>query len=129
MRAFERTEQLTETLVSLLRPEFEGDRVPDDLRDRIRDAIAECLRANEADWLSPAQLGAELGVSSERVYHWIGSGQLQAVNFANDRTGKARYRIERRAIEEFKQRRATEGPPPPLRRRRAKPSSDVTQFF
>jgi excisionase family DNA binding protein len=44
--------------------------------------------------LTPPELARRLGVSPEKILHWIKAGELRAVNVALKRGGKrARYRV------------------------------------
>lgn len=73
----------------------------------------------QTDYLTPPQYAEELGIATDKVYAWIASGQLRAINVAERSDGRPRYRIPRDAREEFEARRTLGLPVPPKRRRRA----------
>jgi excisionase family DNA binding protein len=120
---------MTDAVVEALQSEFEHNKVPMDVRDRIRDAINGCLNLFDRSWLTPPELASELGVSPDKILYWINSGELRAVNVTKARSGRPRYRIDRPAIEEFKKLRANPSPAPKIRRKKFQPPADVIEFF
>jgi len=74
----------------------------------------------ELQTLTPPQLARRWGVAAEKVNALIRSGQLRAINLAEDPKGRPRYRIYLCEIERFEDARATKPPPDkqPRRRRR-----------
>ncbi len=70
--------------------------------------------------LSPPALAEKLRVKPQKVLGWIKDGQLKAVNVAESRAGRPRWRILPEAIEEFLTARSStpESPEPRRRRRR-----------
>ncbi len=73
-----------------------------------------------AETLTPPQLARRWGVAAEKVNALINSGQLRAINLAEDPKGRPRYRIYLSEVERFEEARATKPPPEkqPRRRRR-----------
>ena len=70
--------------------------------------------------ISAHGLAKRLGVKPCKVYTWIASGQLRAVNLAADQHGdRPRWKILPDDLREFLDGRAA-SPPPPEPRRRAK---------
>jgi len=57
-------------------------------------------------------------VSEDKIRRWIASGELRAINTADDPCGKPRWVIPPDAQAEFERRRAAGPPPKPMRRRR-----------
>ncbi len=75
--------------------------------------------------LTPNELAKLLRVSSTKIYTWIDSGELRAVNTASVTCGRPKWVILPEALAEFERRRQG-GPPvnPAPRRRRAKEEID-----
>lgn len=71
------------------------------------------------DLLKPQQVAQQLGVSPDTVLGWIRSGQLKAANLGANR---ARYVIDRQAVDEFLRKRQPE--PPEKRPPKRRPSSE-----
>lgn len=55
---------------------------------------------------TPPQLALDLGVGPDKVAHWIGSGELRAVNIATRPDGKPRWLIFQDDVEAFLRGRA-----------------------
>jgi len=68
--------------------------------------------------LSPSAVAKRYGISADKVLAWIHSGELSAVNVAQSRSGRPRWRITPEAIEQFERSRANTPPPKRTRRRR-----------
>jgi hypothetical protein len=79
--------------------------------------------------LTPPQLAARWGVSSDKVLHLIRTGQLRALNVAADPGGRPRWRIPVEAVLAFEQARAAGAPAPSGRQRRRAAVGDVIPFF
>lgn len=81
-------------------------------------------------WLSPRDVARARSIRVGKVLAWIRSGELEAVNCAEKRTGAPRWRISIEALEAFDRVRSNRGrlqPAPPRRRRRVPES--VVEFF
>ncbi len=76
---------------------------------------------------SPADVAAALRTKVDRVYDHINSGQLTAVNIAQQRGGRPRWRISDEALDQFLRSRQSVKPAPATRKRK-RPQS-VTQYF
>jgi excisionase family DNA binding protein len=76
-------------------------------------------------WLSPPALAAELGVEPPKIIAWIKSGELLAVNVAQNVGGRPRYRISRAEVDRFLARRSSAPAPKEPRRRKA---AEVIEF-
>ena len=68
--------------------------------------------------LSAAALARRLGVAPGKVLVWIRSGELRAVDLAERRGGRPRWKIMPAALDEFLSARASQPPTPRRRRRR-----------
>ncbi len=76
---------------------------------------------------TPPGRAKSIGVAAHKVNHWIGTGELPAINIATDSaSGRPRYIITDEAWEEFLAKRSTS--PPPKRKRRSRPQSEVPQY-
>lgn len=79
------------------------------------------------EWLKPADAASEIATSPDRILDLIHSGQLIAVNIAQNATGKPRWRIRRKDFEDFLARRSTRpAATAPKRRQR---DAGVIEFF
>ncbi len=76
-----------------------------------------------AEYTTPPRLAKRLGIAEDKVYAWIASGQLLAINMAAHPDGeRARWRISEDAISDFLARRTSKpaaSTPAKQRRRRA----------
>jgi excisionase family DNA binding protein len=73
-------------------------------------------------YLSPPQYAKQLGIQAEKVLRWIRSGELKAVNVAqNSGVGRPRWRISAQEIQRFELSRSNTSPPQRPRRARRKP--------
>lgn len=80
-------------------------------------------------FLTPSQVAAELSIDVGKVYEWIKTGQLVAVDLAEKPQGrKPRYRISRDSLVAFLGGRTTRAPAAP-RLRRKKPAGYVGEFY
>jgi hypothetical protein len=78
--------------------------------------------------LAPADVAARLGVSGRLVLHWIGTGQLAALNVSrNPRSKRPTWRIPAAALEAFEAGRTATAPAPRVARR--KRAGDVIEFY
>ena len=59
------------------------------------------------EFSSPPALAKLLGIEPPKVRAWIVSGELTAIDVAQRRGGRPRYRIAREAVEAFLRRRST----------------------
>lgn len=92
-------------------------------------------------WLSPPQVAKERGVKPAKVLAWIATGELAAVNHAESRMGRPRWRISRAALDAFDQVRSNRRlvpvpaprepavPTPPRASRVRQPKGGVIEFF
>lgn len=78
--------------------------------------------------VTPPELARRWGVKPDKVLGWIRSGELAAINLAENPAGRPRYLIEESAIEAFASRRASQSTPATAKRPRRQTSS-VTEFF
>ncbi len=58
-------------------------------------------------WLSPPKLARMLGIEPPKVIGWIKRGELRALNVADKKNGRPRYRISPDALDEFMRPRET----------------------
>jgi len=80
--------------------------------------------------ITPPQLAKELKVKVDKIHAWIHSGQLTAINVAEEPTGRPRWRITQEAIDQFLLSRQSHKPAPaPQRRTRRKSLPLVTKYF
>ncbi len=70
--------------------------------------------------ISPNELARRLAVKPSKVLKWIALGELKAVNLAERRGGRPRWKILPEYLDEFLASRAST-PPPVARRRRRRP--------
>ena len=69
--------------------------------------MAETAKIKIKRMITPPGYAAEIGVSPQKVLDWIASGELPAMNAAQDPYGgRPRYLIDRADIVVFEQRRA-----------------------
>ena len=71
--------------------------------------------------LSAAALARLLGVHPAKILAWIRAGELAAVDLAESRGGRPRWKILPAAVDEFLAARAAQ-PPTPRDRRRRRPA-------
>jgi hypothetical protein len=79
-------------------------------------------------WFTPPQIARTRRIRVGKVLDWIRRGELVAVNLAEKRGGRPRWRISPEALERFDQTRSSRRPV--LTRKPRLPRSDmVTEFF
>jgi len=79
-------------------------------------------------FLTPPQIAERFGVSADKVLAWIHSGELRAVNVAEQLGGqRPRWRVSIADLLAFEERRAAV--PPPARMQRRKQPAEVIEFF
>lgn len=84
-----------------------------------------------SEWYTPPQIASSRHVRLGKVLSWIHSGQLEAINHAENPAGRPRWRISIQALEAFDRARssrqgiATAAP----RRQRANSQEHVTEYF
>lgn len=78
--------------------------------------------------LTPPQIAAQFGINSDKVVHWINTGELRAVNIATRPNGRPRWVVDIDDLAEFEQSRAAV-PPTPKPKRRKRAEAGVIQFF
>ncbi len=85
-----------------------------------------------AQWYTPPQIARDRSLRIGKVVAWIRSGELVAVNCAEQAGQRPRWRISTEALEAFDRGRSNRvmGPPPAARpRKRAGAATDVVEFF
>ena len=65
------------------------------------------IKANAADYFTPPQIAAMLGVDHGKIIKWIRNGELHAVDLSLSRRQRPRYKIARTDLETFLKRRST----------------------
>ena len=80
-------------------------------------------------YLTPPQFAERLGVAVDKIYAWIQTGQLRALNVAQRANGRPRYRIPPDAIAEFEESRSTKPLIPNQRRRRRAAVATGPEYF
>lgn len=79
-------------------------------------------------FLTPPQIGRQLGISPEKVIGFIRRGELRAVDVSNHPgIGKPRFRVDPIELEAFLLRRSATPAPKAKRRRRRDPA--IIEFF
>ncbi len=81
----------------------------------------------QVSWLTPPDIGKRLRVKAEKVLAWIRCGELVAVNLAERRGGRPRWRVSSAALDDFLAARANRAPIKAARRRRR--TLHVHEFF
>ena len=71
---------------------------------------------------TPPEIAKELRIRPDKVLTWIRSGELVAVNLAENIGGRPRWRISEADLQDFLRRRQATPPPKQTRQRRAKPA-------
>lgn len=77
-------------------------------------------------FFTPTQLAKEIGVAPEKILAWIRKGELRAINIAERRNGRARWRVSSDDWAAFLDSRANSKPAskPAPKRRQAERSDD-----
>ncbi len=60
--------------------------------------------------LTPPQVAKQLGVNADKILAWIRSGELTAINVAQNLGGRPRYRVTSQDLEQFQDSRRTRKP-------------------
>jgi hypothetical protein len=82
-----------------------------------------------AEWLTPPQIAKERAIRTSKVLHWIASGELEAVNCAEKRQGRPRWRISAQSLAAFDRGRSSRaGLAVPMKPPRKAISTGVTEF-
>ena len=71
-----------------------------------------------ATYLSPPMIAKNYGVKPAKVLAWIASGELIAIDVAERRGGRPRWRVSPESLEAFQRRRSSRPAPAVTRRRR-----------
>jgi hypothetical protein len=79
-------------------------------------------------FLTPPQIATRWGTNSEKVNHFLNTGQLIGCNFAKDLNGRPRWRVSLIELEIFESKRSNQKPIPPQKRRRKKAVSGKEYF-
>ncbi|MBI3861140.1 MAG: hypothetical protein HY290_04510 [Planctomycetia bacterium] len=74
--------------------------------------------------INPPEIAKRWGISPSKVFAWIRTGQLRAINVATTTTGRSRYAIDLTDLAEFELRRQAVPPPKPNRTRRHRSPDD-----
>jgi hypothetical protein len=85
------------------------------------------MRSDGQAMLTPPAVASRLGVSPDKVRYWCASGELPAVDVAQRRGGRPRYRVSLAGPEVFLAGRSAA--PVPRTRRRGRRMAGVIQFF
>lgn len=80
-------------------------------------------------FLTPCEAARLLGVRDSKVFDWIRSGELQAVNLAASKSKTPRYRIRQDAIEQFLHSRIVRPEPDQQPRRRKAAVVTATKWY
>lgn len=83
-------------------------------------------------WYTPREVAAERRVRVGKVMTWIRRGELEAINMADDRMGKPRWKISDEALAAFDLARSSRSliaTPTAHRRRRQAGGVSVTEYF
>ena len=80
-------------------------------------------------YYTPPQVARLLGVKADKVLTWIRRGELAAINVADDRLTRPRYRVEPAALDAFKLRRTVTLPQKAQRSRRPKLPPGMIPFY
>lgn len=66
---------------------------------------------------TPPAIAKMLAIKVDKVHAWIHAGELKAVNVAQKRSGRPRWRVLDEHLEEFLRSRQSVQPTPPRRRK------------
>ena len=83
---------------------------------------------NERETITPPQLAARWGVRCDKVLNFINSGELVAINLAQELGGNPRYKIYLSEVERFEQSRSTKPAEKTPRRRRRAPAAPGKEY-
>jgi excisionase family DNA binding protein len=84
--------------------------------------------SKETNTLTPAEIARRLRISADKVLGWIHSGELTAINVAQNPSGRPRFRVDVADYVEFQNRRQVR-PQGPVSKRPRKQRADVHEFF
>ncbi len=79
-------------------------------------------------FLTPPEIARRYGISVDKVLAWIRTGELRALNLAESRSGRPRWRIDHVDLMAFESQRAAIPDKPQPRRRRSEPEG-IIKFF
>jgi hypothetical protein len=83
-----------------------------------------------ASWFTPREVARQRRVRVSTIFGWIRRGELEAINHADTRLGKPRWKISTAALEAFDLARSSRPTIPPPRRRRSRGRGVVvTEYF
>lgn len=68
--------------------------------------------------LTPPEIARMWGIAVDKVWAWIRSGELRAINAAEQRHGRPRYLVDRDDLAKFEECRRVLPPTPPAAKRR-----------
>lgn len=80
-------------------------------------------------WYTPADIARERKLRVSKVLTWIRTGELEAINLAEKRTGRPRWRISDEALAAFDAARSNRVRLPVRARRQRRAASESIQFF
>jgi hypothetical protein len=88
------------------------------------------MRSNRQRFFTPPEIATRLKIGVDKIHVWIRSGQLRASNLATKATGRPRYAIDERDLEEFIASR-TVSPQIKIKssRRKRQTDGDIVEFF
>jgi len=52
-------------------------------------------------WLTPPKIARQLGISVDKLLHWINTKELPATNVATHRSSRPRWRVNQSDLEAF----------------------------
>jgi hypothetical protein len=70
--------------------------------DAVRDELANVLPNGKGDAMLPADIAKDLRVSPKKVYDWIESGRLRAIDLNPPNAKRPRWSIARADVEAFR---------------------------
>ena len=81
-------------------------------------------------WWSPPQVAQQRGIRVSKVLAWIHSGELAAVNCAERRGGRPRWRVSEEALAAFDAARSNRAPERTASRRsRTASNRDLVEYY
>ena len=80
-------------------------------------------------FLSPIEVARMLGVRDAKVFAWIRTGEINAVDLSQGSGKRPRYRIKPEAVEAFIQRRTVSTAAPKLRKASPKKLTAAKSFY
>lgn len=84
----------------------------------------------EQAMMTPDELARRWDAKSDKVYYWIRTGELRAVNVAFKKNGqRPRWRIPLEEVLRFEEARTSTVPLEPQRRRRRSKQTTGTEYF